>query len=128
MVRGFPVKNPPTQFLTASLVSVPAQLVPPFTALDAAPLPSLPQPAAADAASAALPSHAPSLPQYIKPIPPYPAICGALAAKRGETHNLWTRFLDMRLPRERNEAEARVEEGGFGTVLEGAGELLAYPW
>ncbi|BGP45780.1 hypothetical protein JCM10450v2_001610 [Rhodotorula kratochvilovae] len=75
----------------------------------------------------------PPPPQYIHPIPPYPPLCGSHAAARGETHNLWTRFLEMRLPHERRrgraEGEKASEEGeGFERVLSGVEELLTYPW
>ncbi|KPV75681.1 uncharacterized protein RHOBADRAFT_43103 [Rhodotorula graminis WP1] len=99
-------------------------LVPPSTAADAAPLPStrIPRPDS--------PAR-PAQPQYLKPVPPYPPICGSAAAACGETHNLWTRFLDMRLPGERERGASRGladDEGRYGRVLEGANELLAYPW
>ncbi|GAA5951912.1 hypothetical protein JCM10213_008723 [Rhodosporidiobolus nylandii] len=94
-------------------------LVPSSTALDAPPLSSLnPAPTA--------PSPAP--PRYIQPVPPYPAIQGGAAKARGETHNLWTRWLDMRLPSEKGESESREEEKGFGVVLESPEELLRFTW
>ncbi|GAA5868744.1 hypothetical protein JCM1840_004379 [Sporobolomyces johnsonii] len=67
-----------------------------------------------------------SLPaRYIQPAPPYPAICGSSALARGQTHNLWTKFLDMRLDQEREEKD---DEAGFGVVLERPEELLGFPW
>ncbi|BGP13586.1 Protein N-terminal glutamine amidohydrolase [Rhodosporidiobolus nylandii] len=62
------------------------------------------------------------------PVPPYPAIQGGAAKARGETHNLWTRWLDMRLPSEKGESESREEEKGFGVVLESPEELLRFTW
>lgn len=71
-------------------------------------------------------SLAPPPPVYIAPPPPYPPLIGSAALARGETHNLWTRFLDIRIP-------AEVEEGGrglegFGVVLEEPGELVEWSW
>ncbi|GAA5904998.1 uncharacterized protein JCM6883_004933 [Sporobolomyces salmoneus] len=56
---------------------------------------------------------------YIHPAPPYPAICGPTARQNGESHNLRTHFLDMRLGDER-------DTGRFGTVLANSTELLKY--
>ncbi|GAA5843889.1 hypothetical protein JCM9279_000177 [Rhodotorula babjevae] len=97
-------------------------LAPASTAADAAALPSSHSPRPDPPARPA---------QYLKPVPPYPPICGTAAAARGATHNLWTRFLDVRLPRERERgpsAGSATEESGYGRVLEGVDELLAYSW
>ncbi|GAA5890913.1 hypothetical protein JCM8208_003095 [Rhodotorula glutinis] len=99
-------------------------LVPPSTAIDAAPLPSTRTPRPD-------PRARPAGPHYLQPVPPYPPICGTAAAARGETHNLWTRFLDVRLPREResgSSAGSADDESRYGRVLEGTDELLEYLW
>jgi len=62
--------------------------------------------------------------QYIHTPPSHAPICGPLARERGERDNLWTKFLDIRLPREREEVE-RMEEC-YGVVLERPEELCEY--
>ncbi|GAA5948435.1 hypothetical protein JCM21900_002708 [Sporobolomyces salmonicolor] len=63
--------------------------------------------------------------RYVQPAPPYPAICGPSALVLGQTHNLWTKFLDMRL---RHEHETNDDEAAFGVVLERPEELLGFSW
>ncbi|GAA5868892.1 hypothetical protein JCM8547_002858 [Rhodosporidiobolus lusitaniae] len=94
-------------------------LFPPSTALDAAPLPS---------PSSTAPSYsAQQEKRYIQPIPLYPALQGPGARARGETHNLWTQWLDMRLSSELTDEE-KDEREGLGTVLENPLDLLSWEW
>ncbi|KAG0705014.1 N-terminal glutamine amidase-domain-containing protein [Suillus ampliporus] len=53
-----------------------------------------------------LSSTAGTLPEYISPPPPYPIICGPLAAAHGFTNNLMTHFVSM-------ESTSK----GYGTVM-----------
>ncbi|GAA5976938.1 hypothetical protein JCM11641_002203 [Rhodosporidiobolus odoratus] len=99
-------------------------LVPPSIATDVSPLLLCSAPPASPS-SASSPSS-PSEPQYLQPVPPYPPIQGPGAKNCGETHNLWTRWLDTRMPHEL--AEGERQEKGFGVVLERVEDLLTYPW
>lgn len=61
---------------------------------------------------------------YIKPPPLHPPIQGPLARQLNETHNLWTRFLDMTL----SEEELNVDTDKLGIVLPNPSALLSHPW
>ena len=59
--------------------------------------------------------------QYHAPPPTYPPIVGAEAHRRGETNNLFSKFLDMSLG---DAALSRGEEEGmYGVVLDSVEEL-----
>ncbi|GAA5875353.1 hypothetical protein JCM16303_000594 [Sporobolomyces ruberrimus] len=62
-------------------------------------------------------------PLYVHPPPSYPPIRGLGAVAMGEGHNLWTKFLDMRLEHEKEES---TRESGFGSVLASVESLLEY--
>ncbi|KAM0792074.1 hypothetical protein ACM66B_004778 [Microbotryomycetes sp. NB124-2] len=61
--------------------------------------------------------------EYVHPPPVHDPICGRLARERGETNNLWTRFLDMRT----GDEQARDAER-YGVVVESVRELLEFDW
>ncbi|GAA5905674.1 hypothetical protein JCM6882_008743 [Rhodosporidiobolus microsporus] len=107
-------------------------LLPPSTALDAPLLPSSSLASATPTAASPPPQPSPPPPTYIQPPPPYPPLQGAGAKQRGETDNLWTRWLDVRLPAEEEEGSAtgekEDEKEGFGVVLEAPADLLRYKW
>lgn len=63
---------------------------------------------------------------YIKPPPPYPPIAGSKALARGETNNLWTRFLDMNVPADDPGAASGGRE--FGIVFTSTQALLSHRW
>ncbi|GAA5840432.1 hypothetical protein JCM11251_006558 [Rhodosporidiobolus azoricus] len=113
-------------------------LLPPSTALDAAPLGPHPSHNPSSTASILFTASPrpppPPEPRYIQPPPPYPPIQGSSAKRKGETHNLWTKWLDVGLPgeeQEEDQGEKRDEpeqEEGFGVVLKDSEALLRYAW
>lgn len=72
---------------------------------------------------------APPTLRYHQPPPAYPPIQGEGAKARGETHNLFSHFLDLRLPSETaGSPQPYPDESLYGVVLEGTDELLANKW
>lgn len=67
--------------------------------------------------------------RYHAPPPTYPALLGDAAKARGETNNLFSHFLDMRLPPETvGSPQPYPDEGLYGIVLGGPEELLGREW
>ena len=61
--------------------------------------------------------------QYHAPPPSYPPIVGNAARQRGETNNLFPKFLDMSLG---DALRLREEEGRYGVVLDSVEQLCNY--
>ncbi|KAK4052955.1 Protein N-terminal glutamine amidohydrolase [Microbotryomycetes sp. JL221] len=64
---------------------------------------------------------------YIHTPPSHLPIQGPAARARGETNNLWAKYLDMRLDDELD-GLGRAESECYGVVVAGVDELLGYPW
>ena len=64
-------------------------------------------------------------PIYIHPPPSYPALLGAVAGLRGETNNLFSHFLNVRLA---GEGGVHLDKEKYGEVVGSVSELLERTW